>query len=517
VSFPCDPCTCDCTLATFDGTSFTGTTTTGSPSASGGVWHLSSGDRVIVNNGPLTALQPDYWTFTLYDAGADTSRAYIAWQDADNNLFLEFATDTSTATMRAGRTTDGVEEYLSAAVTLDDTDFSGRPTIRVCWTPETSIASTSGSQGSYGIDAVGIGWTDPQDAEGAPDSNGANYFDGPSPFDTTSLLLLTHLDLPVGATITGMQATVSAATDSDGTTLTVFQAFVDGSPAGSDHSAGETVNDGSFADISEGGVGDDWGASLTWIDARTLGFAVAFNCSPAVPGGDVAVDVDAISCLVYYDVPARIHGTLRGSYENTTSPNRKQCVTVKTETTSTGKAAGVAVVSGTAEIDDATFSYGYSAIRPDCPACDCDVETVDNCDCCAEGFEAAETMIVDFTGSLTDGSCDYCDEIDGPYSLPTAGPCSWQGTFPLSACHGVDATLTLTLKLLDDGAGSCQWWLQFEVSDPFPAFIPPNALYRSASLASNHDCQTTATLSLVASTPGDPCDGSWPATVDVSV
>lgn len=417
--FDCDPdCGCRCGIAADDGTGdFSAWTVTGSPSKSGGVIHVTAGDRLVQTRTPLTNLQPVIATFTFYSAGAVDQRIELASADADNHLFVQLWSDGSSATVRLGRITLTRLEWLTDALVLDDPDFSGRPTIRICWTPATQIAATSGDQGSYAVQALGVDWTDPGDAEGPPDANGANYFLVASPGETTPLLLLMGLDLPVGATVTGMEASIDASTDSDGTTLITFQAFVDGSAVGDNQAAGEVVNIGDFASISGGGVSDDWGASLDWIDVRTLGLSVAFDCSPLVPGGGVVTNVDYGAFRVWYDVPARTSGTFRASVEGSM---RKQCVTALTETTSAGRSLAFATQSGTAELDDIAYSHQASAGRPTCPACDCDVDTTP-CGGCDGG--APLRMQLDLTGVVSSDTCTDCeDQVNGTYVLDfTAG------------------------------------------------------------------------------------------------
>jgi hypothetical protein len=265
------------------------------------------------------------------------------------------------------------------------------------------------------------------------------------------------------------------------------------------------------------------GASITPANATQFWITVDFTDAGNAAGSPFpkTIWVDTADVFLFYSTPDHIDGSLRGSYHNTTGTNRWQCATSHVQTTSTGKLVGVASTSGSIEVDDAALSYQYSVSRPDCPTCTCTVETVDGCTCCAEGYEAAATMIVDFAGTLTDGSCDYCDEIDGPYSLDSVGSCLWQGAFALTDCDSESPALNMTLALVDDGAGSCKWtlWLSAAgvVTDPSDP-DRPFAYYESASIASDHDCQTTATLYLITSSLGNGrCVGSWPASMDVSV
>lgn len=512
-------CSPNCVIATDTfATDLSAFSTTGSPTVSAGSLVLNSGDGVVFT-AAASSVNDAVRIYGTVDTSDDpaTLRLEVAWSDASNNLYGEIDVDTTVWTIKVGRRLAGSDTDYTTALTIDAPtlpavaclswepgevqtpesfilgDLDGTVVTHTSWTNPTNILTDNGSEATYNFGAVGV-------------SNFINVFGFP-------------VAVPPGSTIDGIEVGIEARrSPSIGTALEfdTVRLLGDWAYGGgvSDNLAAATSISGTSTLYGFGGPTNTWGITdLSW-EHLNAGFTVqiALELTTGPTGGQGLIDHAYIA--IYYTTPERQPGRLRLSIDGT-------CVTeYAAESPAAGLRAGVRSTGGDWDLTDLSYEYLLSASRPTCGICTCTTgdDDAEPCDCCDPDFPPASAYVLDFgAGGLTDDECGFCDEIAGEIELTAAASCLWVYSDPVTCnppsfdCN--PSSLEYHLSLVDDGGGGCKWRATINLlalQDPADSCGELFAVYESASIASDEDCQTVpATLNLVAS-GNSYCGGSWP-------
>jgi len=522
-------CSCaECEIGTdaFDG-SLSQWSTTGSPSTSGGLLEMTSGDRVIFTPEPASGSSGVHVeTHPETADGTAKVRLLAAYTDANNHLFGELAIAGGAGTIRLGEKIGGTESWLN-----------DRSTLELCWTPGAALTPEGRWQGpAFPRDVIENGinapWSDLDNVKSDDDVLATCGLASGTPLSNELICRTFGLNIPAGSTIDGIKADVECSSSGTDATVTLKDFQVtdgNGGIVGDDKGTGQTVsNNGVLGSISVGGSADDWNAGLTWADVNSPLWAFSLVFEYTAGSAPTTVNVDYVTIVVWYTTPDRRAGRLRLTYTNTAAPNATDCVTDHNVTSDDGLKTGIEVTAGSFDFTDYTLSYQLSDSRPSCPDCGCTASGGgEPCGCCDE--EPEESYVIDMGGTLSDDEC-ACSEIPQSFVVDNVGECLWTYSQEIDCDLGGEAsgdgTFGATLRLIDDETG-CKWNLYLAINGSGTTIQDPSnpdqdafngaasdALYESDYITAG-DCFTDLpmTLNLITGDTAGVCSSAWPASI----
>jgi hypothetical protein len=545
-------CSCGgCEIGTdaFDG-SLSQWSTTGSPSTSGGLLTMTSGDRVIFTPEPASASSGVHVeTHPETADGTAKVRLIAGYTDASNYLFGELAIAGGEGTLRLGEKIAGTESWLTLAKTVEDTgsELNDRSTLELCWTPGAALVPEGRWQGPAfprsARNAAGPeeAWINEGNIQ-QMDSTSANCIilnDG----DETRILIAETfgINVPAGSTIDGIKVGINcedaSTSNPEAPSEIEFTEIIllDGSGAsvGDNKAPIGTPIPLELAEVTVGGSADDWNAGLTWEDVNSplFGVAIKFTWDDSGATTSRGVDVDYVALTLWYTTPDRRAGRLRLAYTNTAAPNATDCVTDLNVTSDDGLKTGIEVTAGSFDFTDYTLSYQLSDSRPSCPDCGCTASGGgEPCGCCDD--EPEESYVIDMGGTLSDDECE-CSQIPQSFVVDNIGECVW-GYEQEIDCDDEgfdhDAIFAGTLRLLEDETG-CYWEAYLHITGSGTTIQDPSnpdqdvfngaesdALYESDYITAG-DCFTDLpmTLNLIAGDTAGVCSSAWPASITLDL
>ena len=523
-------CGFTCTIATSLFNDSTGFSTTGS--VAGGLLTLDAGEVMTFTATAATANDGQHLVSLAVDTADATAtvRLVCARTDDSNYLFGEFAIAAGAGTIRCGVRSGGSDSYLADAETIPDTgaNLTDPHELALCWEPGDEQTPEELSTGPMLPTTIaGTSWVDPDNAL-LDDGNTTLYSMGGAPPVTSTTLGATFSVpvIPPRSTIDGYRAEFEGGHDGSSTDVVVNCTLDVGVDT---QTKGPTAVSSGSNNYTFGSDTDDWGFGHTAedVNGKVVSVGVAFTDNDS---GTAQITVDVIKLQIWYTTPDRTQGLLRFSIKKN-SDGLYQCT--KAQTFSEGLSAGARSQVGTWTFTDLTYSYIASPTRPTCPDCTCQpVADGEPCTaCCAAGFPPALEYVIDLgAGGWTADDCSSCSGISGQYTLLqqygyVGGVyiyCYWSYSEPFSCtCDQTTiGALEINLELIDDGA-TCKWRVSvgfLGLRDPTSTCVGAEAVYESAAMATDEDCQDMpVTLNKVSDTPGDMCNGSLPASITIDL
>lgn len=520
----CGPC-CECEIGTdlFDGALSAWTQVSGTWSTAGGLLTHTGAGLLLFNTAAASASSAVH-VVTFPDVSTTGKlRLIAAYYDADNYLFGEL--EYSANTIRLGQRRLGVERWLTTAKTITP---AARPTLSLCWVPgevQEEIPGVSIRLPTVGENSGGAMWTSPENIT-AVDAASAQYLFTLDEEESGLLEGNTFgFTIPSGSDITEIYLAIVGQKDpGEFVAVQSLDLIVTGF-APTTPGFAETQLPQPEGGVEFSGTITDWNVSaIEPSDVNSDEFGGVLECRQTEPPGTSQAQINWMVIQVGITTPPRGGGRLTMSYDG-------ECIRAfGVHAHESGLKAAIAVVSGSWDFTEFTYSYHESASRPTCPGCECISEPGQVCTvCCDPDFPPADAYTVDLTGlSLADNGCDCTFQV-GAFVVESGGSCEWEflGSIPCDAPLNI-ALWSIKLKLINDGMG-CKWQARIEamgttVQDP--GDVDSNSgngtmfggLYESAYLGDEEDCQTMpVTLNKIFGGVGSRCTGAAPATIGLDL